>query len=140
MITHKSITTPDINHDDFNMLVEFIALNNNLLLAEYPWKLDSKTWGKNVSVLRKLSKPPYDIHIEQLACYIWLCKPKKLSSKEFAKIAVVAKRLIPYYKIEDVVLFYKNLIQNSQSSGFEQAKYKEVCTKNLLTFLEELES
>jgi hypothetical protein len=35
---YKSITTPSIEHDAANMLVELMWLNGNLMLGEFPWR------------------------------------------------------------------------------------------------------
>jgi hypothetical protein len=137
---YPSLTTPSIEHDSANMLAEFIWLNKDIRSDIFPWRGDNgKTWGKLVSALKKLMKEPYGLTAEQLAFYIWKCKPRFIDARQFARMAVVARQLFESYDLEQVSRFYQDWRRELQSSGLEKAKYKEEKPKTLLSFLRELE-
>jgi len=138
---HPSITTPDIEHDPANMLAEFMWLNKDIRSDSYPWRgHNGKEWGKLVASLKKLMGDSYGLSPGQLAFYIWKCKPTFIDPKQFATMAVVARRLFENYDLEQVSRFYERWRQELASSGLEKAKYKTEKPKTLLTFLRELES
>lgn len=138
---YQSITTPDIQHDSANILAEFIWLNSDIRSDIYPWRgMNGKEWGKLVSALKKLMKDPYGLSAQQLAFYIWKCKPVHISAPEFAKMAVVARRLFQHYEIEQVARLYQDRRRELAASGLENASYKKEKPKSLLTFLRELEN
>lgn len=138
---YQSITTPDIEHDSANILAEFIWLNRDIRADIYPWRgSNGKEWGKLVSCLKKLMKDPYGLSAQQLAFYIWKCKPVFISSTEFAKMAVVARRLFQHYEIDQVTRLYQDRRRELAASGLENAPYKKEKPKSLLTFLRELEN
>lgn len=142
MITDKyeSITTPNLEHDQANMLVEFIWLNRDVLAEPYPWKGEGGAdWGKMVAAIKKLMKPPYNLSPEQIAFYIWKCKPHFIDSFQFAKMAVVARKLFRRYKLDEVHRLYCDRRRDTRGSGLEQVTYKQEKPKSLLTFLRELE-
>jgi hypothetical protein len=142
MITDKypSITTPDLEHDQANILVEFIWLNRDLFAGPFPWKNDSGSdWGKMVAAVKKLMKEPYGLTAEQIAFYIWRCKPHTIDSFQFAKMAVVARKLFRKHDLESVHRLYLDRRRESRGSGLENAEYKKEKPKSLLVFLRELE-
>jgi hypothetical protein len=135
-----SITTPEIEHDAANMLTEFLWLNRDIRADIYPWRgQNGKEWGKIVSALKKLMREPYGLSPEQLAFYIWKCKPQYINAPEFAKMAVVARRLFLRYDLEQVTRLYQDRRHELAASGLEKANYKQERPKSLLTFLRELE-
>lgn len=137
---YPSITTPDIEHDDANILAEFIWLNRDIRADMYPWRgQNGKDWGKLVSALKKLMGDPYGLTSEQLAFYIWKCKPQFITAQEFAKMAVVARRLFRRYDLLQVTQLYEDRRRELASSGLENIQYKQEKPKSLLTFLRELE-
>jgi hypothetical protein len=141
MTKFKSITTPEIEHDDANMLVEFIWLNRNLACGPYPWReANGKEWGRLVAVFKKLMKFPYDLTSEQLAFYIYKCKPLHISSEEFAKMAVVARKLFQKYKLNEVSQLYQDKRAPLLKGGLEMAPYRQEKPISLLSFLRELEN
>lgn len=138
--TYQSITTPDIEHDRANMLVEFIWLNRDLFASPYPWKGEgSEDWGKMVAAVKKLMKEPYALSHEQIAFYVWKCKPHFIDAFQFAKMAVVARKLFRRYTLEEVHRLYEDRRRDAGGSGLEKAEYKKAKPKSLLTFLRELE-
>lgn len=138
---YQSITTSEILHDAANMLAEFIFLNSNILAKSFPWKGEKgKDWSKIVSALKKLMKDPYGLSAEQLAFYIWHCKPRFINPAEFAKMAVVARKLFGRYDIDQVAVLYSDKRRELAASGIENATYKQEKSKSLLSFLRELES
>ena len=140
MICYSSITTPDIEHDEANMLTEFIWLNRNIRTDIFPWRgQNGKEWGRLVAALKKLMNDPYGLSPQQLAFYIWRCKPTNINPQEFAKMAVVARRLFGHYELEQVSLLYRDRMRELASSGMESISYKKDRPKSLITFLKELE-
>lgn len=137
---YPSITTPDIEHDEANILAEFMWLNRDIRADIYPWRgQNGKEWGKLVSALKKLMQDPYGLSAQQLAFYIWKCKPVYISATEFAKMAVVARRLFLRYDLEQVTRLYEDRRRELAASGIEKAGYKQERPKSLLAFLRELE-
>jgi hypothetical protein len=138
---YPSITTENIDHDAANMLAEFIWLNKDIRCGSYPWGgQNSKDWGKLVAALKKLMSAPYGLTAEQLGFYIWECKPRFINPRQFAKMAVVARRLLTPMNLEQVSILYQDWRRELSSSGLEHLAYKANKPKNLLTFLRELES
>lgn len=137
---YQSITTPDIQHDDANMLAEFMWLNRDIRADIYPWRgQNGKEWGKLVSALKKLMNDPYGLTAQQLAFYIWKCKPQIISAQEFAKMAVVARRLFQRFDLLQVSRLYEDRRRELAASGLEHTAYKQERPKSLLSFLRELE-
>jgi hypothetical protein len=94
---YQSITTSEIQHDAANAITELIVLNGDLLVGPYPWRKGQqhqRFWIKTVGVVKKLMGSPYNLTSDQLAFYVFRCAPKSIDSKEFAKMAVVAKKLL----------------------------------------------
>lgn len=137
---YQSITTPDIQHDEANMLAEFMWLNRDIRADIYPWRgQNGKEWGRLVSALKKLMKDPYELTAQQLAFYIWKCKPQIISAPEFAKMAVVARRLFQRFDLLQVARLYEDRRRELAASGLEHIEYKQERPKSLLAFLRELE-
>ena len=139
-MSYPSLTTPEVEHDAANLLAEFIWLNRDVRSDTYPWRgQNGREWGRLVAALKKLMGDPYNLSAGQLAFYIWKCKPRFIDPKQFAKMAVVARRLFESYDLEQVSRFYEQWQRDLASSGLEKAKYKEKKPKSLLSFLRELE-
>lgn len=137
---YPSLTTPDIEHDEANLLAEFIWLNQDIRADSYPWRgHNGKAWSRLVAALKKLMSEPYELTPGQLAFYIWKCKPRFIDPKQFAKMVVVARRLLENYDLEQVSRLYTDWRRELASSGLEKIKYKQQKPKTLLTFLRELE-
>ena len=137
---YPSITTPDLEHDAANILAEFMWLNKDIRAQGYPWVGDNgKEWGRLVAALKKLMTDSYGLSAGQLAFYIWKCRPTYIDPKQFAKMAVVARRLFEDYDIEQVTHLYERRRKELAASGLEKAGYKQEKPKTLLTFLRELE-
>jgi len=137
---YPSITTPEIEHDDANILAEFIWLNRDIRADTFPWRgQNGREWGSLVSALKKLMQAPYGLSAGQLAFYIWKCKPRHIHPQEFARMVAVARRHFEHYDLEDVTMFYHDWRKELASSGLEKVAYKQDRPKSLLTFLRELE-
>jgi hypothetical protein len=137
---YPSLTTPSIEHDEANLLAEFIWLNRDIRSDIYPWRGDNgPEWGKLVAALKKLMREPYGLSAGQLAFYIWKCKPRFIDPQQFARMAVVARKLFENYNLEQVSRFYEEWRKELASSGLEKVKYKEQKPKTLFSFLRELE-
>jgi hypothetical protein len=140
MLKHKSLTTVGVSHDDANLLTEFIWLNKDINCKEYPWKKDLAKWGKTVSCLKKMMIEPYSLDKEQIAFYIYRCSPTEINSEEFAKMAIVAKKLFRKYDMLSLYNMYERRRQELKDVGLEKTIYKTSKTKSLTQFLEELEN
>lgn len=137
---YKSITTPDIEHDEANILAEMTWLNRDLGTDMFPWRgVNGKEWGQLVSAFKKLMGPSFGLSAEQLAFYVFKCRPQRISPPEFAKMAVVARKLFRRYHIEEVCRLYNDKRKEALKPGLEKAPYKQDKPKTLLTFLRELE-
>lgn len=135
----SSITTPEVEHDEANTLAEFVWLNRDIRADMFPWKGENaKEWGKIVAAVKKLMGPSYGLSAQQIAFYIWKCKPKYISPQEFAKMAVVARRLFKPFDLEQVHRLYCDS-RKELAAGLENITYKKEKPKSLLTFLRELE-
>lgn len=140
LMKYKSITTPDIEHDNANMIVEFIWLNRDLQSDMFPWRGDAgREWGRLVASVKKLMKDPYGLSCEQLAFYVYKCAPQTINPPEFAKMAVVARKLFKRYDLEEVRGLYIDKRRRTAPTGLENIPFKQEKPKTLLTFLRELE-
>jgi len=138
--TYASITTPGVEHDAANMLTEIVWLNRGLDADTYPWKGDgSKDWGKIVAAIKKLMGAPYHLTSEQVAFYIFKCNPKQINPFEFAKMAVVARKLFRKYSIEELRTIYADRRSVAMQTGLEKAEYSTEKPKTFLTLIRELE-
>lgn len=142
---YKSITTPEIEHDEANLLAEFIFLNNNISLEPFSWRNSTKAqWGKLVSCIKKLIRD-FNIEPDQLAFYIWKCHPRDINQTEFAKMAIVAKKLFKKHDLNALRTIYlerrKFLGQNeiTKQIGYKYDTDERYKPKNLIDFLKELE-
>lgn len=137
---YESITTPEIEHDAANALTEFVWLNRDIRSDIYPWRGENgREWGRTISAIKKLMKEPYGLSAQQIAFYIWRCKPRNINPFEFAKMAVVARKLFEPLDLNQVRQLYLDRRKELSSSGLESIGQKQEKSKTLLTFLRELE-
>ena len=144
MIKYQSITTPSIKHDVYNILTEFVYLNKFGNTGEFPWREKGKEfWSNTISVLKKLMSK-YEISPDQMAFYIYKCRPKDLSGSEFAQATVVPKILFKRLKLTELVEHYKQSHNLKIDSVMIQASYKRPSQENrpktLLELMKELEN
>jgi len=133
----KSITTPDVEHDTANIITELLFLNKEHKSIDAPWRQNHRLWwSKNVAAVKKLMRD-HDINEDQLAFYVFKCSPTEISSEEFGKAAVVAKKLFKKYNLNELVEHYRSHYKSSDN--FIVLKIKEARkTKSLTQFLKEL--
>ncbi len=138
---YQSITTPSIQHDAPNLLVEFMVLNKELQTEPFPWKSDyQKFWGKSISCIKKLIRD-FDLTEDQLGWYIFRCRVTQIDEKSFAKAAVVAKKLFKEADLSSLREEYLTLRANSRLSSLDIVPYKKPkARKSLLEFLKDLEN
>lgn len=145
---HQSITMPTVQHDDFNIITELIFLNKFGNVKPYAWREEPyrKFWSSTLAIIRKLNKV-HSINIEQLAFYIYRCSPDSLSNEEFAKAAVVAKKLFLKFNLNELLAIYRERYKPVETSGLELVPYiqtnepvKETKKKTLFELLKELEN
>lgn len=138
---YKSITTPNVMHDEANALTELIILNKDILIYSFPWKPLRCVWGQTVSAIKKLMSPSFSLTADQIAFYIYRCCPTQIDSKEFAKVAVVAKKLLQKQNLSQLMETYRNRRLALINNVTENAEYKKVVKpKSLLDLLKELEN
>ena len=137
----NSITTPPIQHDSFNMIAELMLLNTDMSVGSFTWRQEKykKFWSKTVSCLKKLVGV-HDISIDQLAFYVFKCRPVEIDSVEFGKAAIVAKKLFRKFDLQDLVAIYRTNYISYNSNPNWKIEYKTYKRKNLIDFLKELEN
>lgn len=142
---YESITTPDLKHDAENAITELIILNSDLFAEPYCWrkgKSHAATWGKTLSVIKKLTQEPFGLEVDQIAFYVYKCRPKKIDQKEFAKMAVVAQKLLQTMSLESLIDHYrkrKNELKPSISDGIKCSCEVTSGPRNLVDLIKEIE-
>lgn len=140
---YRSITTPQIEHDEANILAEMTWLNRDLETDVFPWRGDNgKEWGRLVSAFKKLMGPSFGLSAEQLAFYVFKCRPHYINPPEFAKMAVVARKLFKRYDITEVCRLYSTKRGEALLAtirGLPNIEHKQHKPKSFLSFLQELE-
>ena len=141
MIKYESLTTPGIEHDSINMITELILLNRNMQAPAFPWRSVGimDFWKKTVAALRKLVKV-HKLDPEQLAFYVYKCQPTEINPSEFAKMAVVAKKLFQKHDLGSLVALYKNRVASNKAESLIPHKAQPEPKKSLLAFIKELEN
>lgn len=136
-----SITTPEVAHDAANYLTELIWLNRDIHAPEYVWKDKEagRQWGKMVACIKRLMRD-FKISADQMAFYIYHCSPQRIDSNEFAKMAVVAKKLLRKYDLGDLGRMYTERRETAKVTGLDVAAHKSKKSKSLVDFLKELEN
>jgi len=142
MTKFDSITTPDVKHDSANAVTELILLNKDLLAPAMPWREKQYRgwWGKTVACVKKLMKQ-HELSADQLAFYVVRCRTTAIDSNEFAKAAIVAKKLLQKQDIGQAMNTYRNRRSEASATPIAESKgrYKAKDTKTLSEFLRELE-
>lgn len=143
MTKFKSVTTPEVEHDAANAVVEMILLNQDLMIGEAPWrqKTHGRWWGKMVSCIKKLMRD-HEITADQMAFYVLRCRPTTIDSSEFAKMAVVAKKLLRRQDIGQAMETYRNRRDEAKAAtpiAEGKGRYKRQETVSLMDFLRKLE-
>jgi len=98
-------------------------------------------WSQTVSLVRKIMKD-FDIDAEQMAFYIYKCRPKDLNKSEFAKATFIPKILFKRFKLDELIDLYRSTYA-IQDDGLAKATYQhmpETKTKTLLDLLKEIEN
>lgn len=139
---YNSITTPEVMHDEANFMTELIFLNRDINFKEYPWKQSKALgieWGRTVACLKKLMRD-FDLTSDQLAFYIYKCHPVDINGNEFAKMAVVAKKLFQKYNLDDLARMFRERREALRTRGIDDTGYKQQKQKSLVDFIKELEN
>lgn len=135
---YESVLVPSTKHDPFNMMTELIFINSGKEFELSPWKSHRVWWSKTVSVLKKINRD-HGVAVDQLAFYIFRCRPRTIADKEFGKMAVVAKKLFRYYDLTQLVDLYRASFKPSTSVVIDTPK-QQVKNKSLTAFLKELQN
>jgi hypothetical protein len=141
MQKYKSITSPDIQHDASNMITELILINREGYVGEYPWRGKHKAfWGKTVAVVRKLIKN-FELDPDQLAFYVYRCDPVEIDGVEFAKAAVITKKLFHKFDLAGLVEIYAKRLEAARGDINDDVKPRaKKNKKSLMAFIKELET
>lgn len=97
---YKSITTPSVEHDAPNFLVEVYLLNRYGLMEEYCWrKGHSKAaeWSFLLPLFKKLLKT-HQVDPEQLAWFLHYHTPKSISQDTIGLFVFHIKRIKKLFK------------------------------------------
>jgi len=141
-LKYPSVTTPDVQHDAANMITELILLNKMGYVGPAPWRIEHRLfWGKTVAAIRKLIKQ-FEIDPDQLAFFVYRCEPTAINAAEFAKAAVVAKKLFQKFDLMGLVEIYKKRFEAAQGDSFDKVVHRPKTnkSKSLIKFLEELKN
>jgi hypothetical protein len=139
MAKYQSICTPEVSHNEANLLTELIFLNRNMQLSPFPWKTD-REWGKMVAAINRLMKV-HGLSADQIAFYIYKCAPIAIDPTEFAKLAVVAKKLFRKLDLQELVSVYREKFIASKAQSMDSVTHKvRTNPKSLMSFLKELEN
>jgi hypothetical protein len=84
-------------------------------------------------------KEPFCLTPDQLAFYMYRCIPRTIDSDEFAKMAVVAKKLLRRFDLAELRDIYEQRRGEVRVSGVETTKHKQPDGRSLMTLLRELE-
>lgn len=138
---YQSLTTPEVYHDDANILTELVLLNNDPLVETFPWRGQyRKFWSKNVILIKKLMRD-FELTPDQLAFYIYHCSPLEISAKEFAKATIVPKKLFRKFNLQQLYDLYKNRREQAKEANLvTNYKVNTTKSKSLSDFIKELES
>lgn len=140
MTKFDSITSPGIKHDEPNILTEFIFLNKNPKCEKLVWRgHGKKEWGQIVSCIRMMMKR-FKLSSDQIAFYIFYCRPTKLDSDEIAKLAVVAKKLFRKYSLPELYFSYQRRFTEATAEALDSIAYKPLTEKSFMQFIKELEN
>lgn len=139
---YQSITTPDILHNAANMITELILINREGHVEAMPWRGKHKPfWGKTVAAVSKLIGR-FGLDPDQLAFYVYRCEPTEISAPEFAKAAVVAKKLFQKFDLFGLVEIYRTRHEAAKGDSFDKVAHRAKVNKrkSLVKFLEELQN
>lgn len=138
---YKSITTPSISHNAANMITELIYLNKGEKPLPYPWRsLGIKDfWGSTVAAISRMMKV-HGLTEDQIAFYVYKCQPREIVPAEFAKMAVVAKKLFQKFELSALVEIYRRSVVGSHDGVIAAHKEPTSKPKSLFAFLQELEN
>ena len=100
MIRYKSISTPSVNHDVSNFLVEIFLLNRYGMLEEYCWRKghpNTTEWSFLLPLFKKLLKV-HKIEPEQLAWFLHFHTPKSIDKDTVGLFIYNLKRIKKLFK------------------------------------------
>lgn len=148
---YKSISSPGVQHDAPNFLVEIYLLNRYGPLEEYCWRKDrshSKEWSFLLPLFKKLLKT-HKIHPEQLAWFLHFYTPKVINQDTVGLFVFHIKRIKKLFKripLENLQKLYEERFAR-QDRGFMEIndsgsydRKSEIKRNDLLSVLEELEN
>lgn len=140
MTKYQSITSPNTQHDAANMIAELILINREGYVGENPWRGNHRRfWGKTVAAVKRLIRD-FKLDPDQLAFYVYRCEPVEISAEEFAKAAVVSKKLFQKFDLDGLVHIYSQRFESSKGDVGDKVKHRSKKNKkSLMSFLKELE-
>ena len=147
---YVSPSTPEVQHDLPNFIVEAILMNRYGALPEGGWRKGApfaKEWGQLLTKVKRVSK--LGIEVEQLAWFVQFYKITDLDYKEFGLLRWKVKNYFKWCNVDKFVAYYSAL---QASLKKESSEYVESTTgyktksgsgsrrKNLSDILQELEN
>lgn len=147
---YTSPSTPKVQHDLPNFIVEAILINRHGPLPERGWKKGgpfAKEWGQLLTKVRRVSK--LGVSAEQLAWFVQFYKVTDLNYKEFGLLRWKVKNYFRWCNVDRFVAYYTALhttLVGQKSSYVEETTGYKTKTgsgnrqKTLNEILQELEN
>ena len=150
MTKYPSPSTPKVNHDLFNFIVEAILINRHGALVEGGWRKGrpfAKEWGKLLIKVKRVSTLGVDT--QQLAWFVQFYKITDLDYKEFGLLRWKIKKYFKWCNVDKFVAHYTaiqavNMKESSsyveETTGYKTKEASSNRKKTLSDILEELEN
>lgn len=150
----QSPSTPSVNHDASNLLVEFLMLNKYGVLDEFSWRKGkplATEWGGVCKVVRRLLKT-LKIAPERLGWYIRRHNVTELDYSEFGLVKWKIEKYFPFGNLSKTADAYRSDLAKARidleadkslggvSYRTREAGPSRTKRKTLLEVLEELEN
>lgn len=114
-LKYQSPSTPSVQHDPTNLLVEFIMLNRYGVLEEYPWRKGNplaKEWGEVCKIVRRLVKT-MKLAPERLGWYIHRHQITDINYNEFGLVRWKINKYFPYGNLTKINSIYSLSLSDS---------------------------
>ncbi|MHA2063116.1 MAG: hypothetical protein ACXABY_01925 [Candidatus Thorarchaeota archaeon] len=129
MKKYASPSTPNVEHDLQNFIVEAILINRHGALPSGGWRKSgpfAKVWGQLLTKVKRVSKLGLDA--QQLAWFVQFYKVTDLDYKEFGLLRWKIKQYFKWCNVDKFVAYYtqlhKTLVGKSHSYVEETTGYK----------------
>jgi len=147
---YASPSTPEVQHDLSNFIVEAILMNRHGALPEGGWRKGApfaKQWGALLTKVRRVSK--MGVNTEQLAWFVQFFKVTDLDYKEFGLVRWKVQKYFKWVNVDKFVAHYQALqttlvgeVSNyvEETTGYKMKEGSSNRKKTLTDILQELEN